>query len=106
MNKKRKHNLFLLVQNINKHLYFSYFELKKQKKTNQKNQKKQQQQKQFLKLQIKQFFDSFTTFRYVSVFIFYFFNRIDSIMYLSLIEFSIFYPWNVTTLCSERVIMN
>ena len=35
--KKRKHNLFLFVQNINKHLYFLYFEFKKKKKQRKQN---------------------------------------------------------------------
>ena len=66
--KKRKHDLFLLVQNINKHLYFSYFELEKRKV------------KQFLKRQIKRFFDYFTKFLYVScVLFFYFFVLIELI---------------------------
>ena len=38
-------------------MYFSYFELRKKKK-----KKKKKKTKQFLKLQIKRFFDSFTTF--------------------------------------------
>ena len=32
--KKKGNNLFLFVQNINKHLYFLYFELKKKKTEN------------------------------------------------------------------------
>ena len=65
----------MLIQNINKHLNCLNFELEKKKKT-----------KQFLKLQIKRFFDSLQhSFTFLVFYLFFCFNRIDSIIYLSFI---------------------
>ena len=59
-------------------MYFSYFELKKKKEKKKKENKKKT--KQFLKLQIKRFFYSFTTF---PVFISYVYVYFMSVSYHS-----------------------
>ena len=94
MNKKKRKQFIFARSKYKQRSVFFVLWIEKKKKT-----------KQFLKLEIKRFLNFFTTFLFVScVLFFYFFcfNRIDSVMYLSLIfQLFILGTWQLCVLLKQ-----